>query len=605
MDGEAGQVASTSYPRRGQIYRVGLRVVSLAALMLVLPGFPIFASLTALYISQNGGGSGDGASCANARPAAWFNDTGNWGSGANQIGGGTTIHLCGTFTAPANDTTMLTVHGSGSEGSAITLLSDPNDAATFNSPAWAATGAINVNGNSYVVVDGNGNGAIQNTANGVGLAYQQKTTGIYSANGTNVEIKGWTIGEMYTRAAGSTDSHRYGDAIKVFGNSNGSVHHNTVRGTNYQAIIWGYPGGATTSSINIYNNSLTNFAIGIRVGDGNEGAMLDTALIHDNVISSTNVWDGSTMHCAPIHVFMVHAGTFTAGIQIYNNLIVGDPGGNTTAMVELEQIQSAFVYNNIVRAMNNNPATGLYYTKGIAKAAIAADQGACASAGLCRSNNTVTVTTTTPHNRRTSEWVLITGARNHGFDGAFPITVTGPTTFVYSQTGPDAHSGGGSVFDGVNNAFYNNIAICAPSQKAAFIVNSGGGHTWKNNISACQIGASLGGPDSTVAASDNNIWYGLGSNQFYYQGRFMNFGQWRGLGYDANSSTSVPQLDSNYVPRPGSPAISRGVNLTSLGIAALNRGAPQSFGVSGACGTGCATRLSSGAWDIGAYPGPR
>ena len=74
-------------------------------------------------------------------------------------------------------------------------------------------------------------------------------------------------------------------------------------------------------------------------------------------------------------------------------------------------------------------------------------------------------------------------------------------------------------------------------------------------------------------------------------------------GCDATGSIVVnPNLSSSFMLPSGSAAIGAGTNLTNLGIPGLSQGAPQYFGSSYACGTGCLTRPSSGAWDMGAYP---
>ena len=72
-------------------------------------------------------------------------------------------------------------------------------------------------------------------------------------------------------------------------------------------------------------------------------------------------------------------------------------------------------------------------------------------------------------------------------------------------------------------------------------------------------------------------------------------------GCDAHSITTNPLLNSDSTLQSSSPAKGAGTNLTSLGITGLDTGAPQYFGVNYACGTGCVARLSSGAWDMGAY----
>src|SRR5579863_1276929 len=73
-----------------------------------------------IYIAQIAAGSLNGSSCANAFAYGFFNAAANWGAGSNQIGAGTTVHLCGTFTDSLNGT-LLTAYGSGATGNPITI----------------------------------------------------------------------------------------------------------------------------------------------------------------------------------------------------------------------------------------------------------------------------------------------------------------------------------------------------------------------------------------------------------------------------------------------------------------------------------------------------
>jgi len=90
-----------------------LALMAAAALLSIGGAGGAAASAGTVYVSQSG--SGDGSSCSSARSAAWFNSSSNWGSGATQIGPGTTVRLCGTIT------TGLTFQGNGSSSAPITL----------------------------------------------------------------------------------------------------------------------------------------------------------------------------------------------------------------------------------------------------------------------------------------------------------------------------------------------------------------------------------------------------------------------------------------------------------------------------------------------------
>jgi len=94
------------------------------------------------YFAQSQQGGGGGTSCATARAISWFNSSGNWGSGSNQISPGDTCYLCndgGTITTP------MTTQGSGSSGNEITIKPAPGETVTLRH--------ISINHN-YVILDG-------------------------------------------------------------------------------------------------------------------------------------------------------------------------------------------------------------------------------------------------------------------------------------------------------------------------------------------------------------------------------------------------------------------------------------------------------------------
>jgi hypothetical protein len=94
---------------------------SIANLRAVFFGLCLFLVMAAtaaannIYIAQSSAGAANGSDCADAYAASFFNSSSNWGSGASQIGPGTTVYLCGTIT------TNLTFAGSGTSGSPVVL----------------------------------------------------------------------------------------------------------------------------------------------------------------------------------------------------------------------------------------------------------------------------------------------------------------------------------------------------------------------------------------------------------------------------------------------------------------------------------------------------
>src|SRR5712671_235233 len=136
--------------------------VAISILGLFLIALP--ARANDIYMAQ--GGAGGGTSCANPVDVGFFNNAANWGTGSNQIGPGTTVHLCGTTTTSAGACSFFKFLGSGTSGSPIKLLFEANAILQANYLCnLSSDGTINTNGKSYVTVDLGSNGVVQATAN--------------------------------------------------------------------------------------------------------------------------------------------------------------------------------------------------------------------------------------------------------------------------------------------------------------------------------------------------------------------------------------------------------------------------------------------------------
>jgi hypothetical protein len=146
-----------------------------------------------------------------------------------------------------------------------------------------------------------------------------------------------------------------------------------------------------------------------------------------------------------------------------------------------------------------------------------------------------------------------------------------------------------------NNVFYNpNIVL----EQAIFLddnvtgVNSDSVE-FKNNIIDSPYGNYyyFGSTSDTVGFdASNNVLYN--SDSIYISGSYVNYSTWTGLGYDANSYNSDPNLNANGVPQSGSNAIGNGVNL----------GAPYNVGISpNTTFPNPTTTNQKALWSIGAY----
>jgi len=317
------------------------------------------ASANDIYIAQNATGSANGSSCANAFGVTFFNTSGNWGSGASQIGPETTVHLCGTVS------TALTSHGSGTSGNPITILFESG--AKISMPACPSTGCLDVSGSSYIVINGgtacghiNGpsvaatpcNGIVESTLNGTpgytctagACSSQANTNGVNLCSGC--ELKNLTIRNMYVKDPGnlSDDASNCG-CQGVIGNP-GHIH-NLILHDNLWSVTMGIGSSLEIDHISCYN---TDHCVAV-IGPGSGGSF------HDSEDYSPYNWDttDNVHHHDGIHLYNPSGSTQTASnFQIYNNYFWGDWGGsNTTAYMFIEGNMSSIVaFNNLMIPCN-------------------------------------------------------------------------------------------------------------------------------------------------------------------------------------------------------------------------------------------------------------
>jgi hypothetical protein len=318
--------------------------------------FCLAASQATIYIAQATSGGDTGADCADAHSAAWFNTAGNWGSGSTQIGAGSTVHLCGTFTASAGASGYLSVQGSGSSGNPITVLFESG--AILTAPYWGANGALLASSLSWIIIDGGTSGTVQATANGSALANQQDGSGVVLSSCDHCEVKNLTISNIYVHSSLSDNSGQNTIGINESGGSSSNLHNNTIHDVN-ACIQYTYPGSTTVSNLSIFQNTTYNCNHGITVGDGNTSAVISTVLIYQNSFHDAVSWDDTAdnNHHDGIFAFAVHASSTLTGLQIYNNHVYGDWGIHCTANIYVSQtaggsVNTYYVFNNLLGATN-------------------------------------------------------------------------------------------------------------------------------------------------------------------------------------------------------------------------------------------------------------
>ena len=505
----------------------GLAVCSQAALANVM------------YVAQNASGTTDGSSCANAYAEKFVNTPTNWGSGAKQIGPGTTVHLCGVITTPLN------IYGSGASGNVITILWEPG--ARISVPSGLMV--ILAGSNGYLLFDGGiacgpgttcdaveaanqfgyaagQAGIIEATANGSYLANQNITTQAFSGcNGCHdIEVRNLIIRNLYVHvslsdATVSADSGPYTFNCSMSNTGCGpgtiSIHDSTIH-DNGNAIRLER---ANSTTFNVYNIDFyrNNWAM------ENSGQGTRTLNFHDNHIHDTANWDTTVdkFHHNGLHSYMLNASDSIA-INFYNNLSDGNWGTCCTTALQLytetSQPDNFNVFNNVAIQYPGNLAPAWEY---------AATNGVFA-------NNTALGVLTTPRNVAAMQ-ISGTGIdfQNNavqGYGQYFWIpTGTTFTTFDYNQWGPSGISG---------NAKWAFGSVLANSFSA-----------WKL---ACSCDSHGGNPAQLLVTSTG-------------------------------------------APRAGSPLIGVGANLASLGLVPLNSATSAGSSVT------TLLRPASTAWDAGAY----
>jgi len=520
------------------------RTITLTLAFLILTA--AFSAANDIYIAQNAAGGNTGADCADAHAAAWFNSGANWGSGTSQIGAGTTVHLCGTFTGTPGGS-MLTAQGNGSNGKPITILFESG--ALMTAPYWSSsTGAINIGGRAYVVIDGGTpcgfipgsgtegtcNGVIQNTANGDQLAYQQNSLGIFAQGCSNCEIRNLGIYNIYVHVTNGAFNQQDMTHCIYFSGTGFLIHDNSLHDNGFCV----YSNYTNDSFYQIYDNDIFNNDHGVVIAGADY--VLQNVYIYGNHIHDFANWDcpNNGCHHDGIHAYNGSGGGVT-NAYIYDNVFDGSMGVSMNAMIFMEgtsegtpwtQNGTFYVFNNVI-----------------------ATQGSHSAVQLNIGTNNLLVNNT---------WLSTD-------------QITGDQGFIYQNGG-----GTGSFSSQKNNAMYG----------LGQFESSNGTMTFTGSASSqCDYNVYVNSP-------------GNGSGIWNWQTAGVDTSAittWRLSGCDTHGSytpTGTLNLNSNYVPQGGSVVIGAGTSLYST-----CNGQPVP-GLGALCSDAAGNpRSSSGNWDAGAF----
>jgi hypothetical protein len=490
-----------------------VRIAFIFALLLL----PLRLLAVTTYVSQAGGlYSGAGRDCPGqtAISVATHN--------SSTFSPGQFIEVCGILTSE------IVFPSSGSSGNPITYIFDVN--AGMQGSPFFSTG-ISFNGQSYVTVNGEGSGFIENMLNGTAGAAcpggpcssQAVSKAIDVSNASNVEITGLTFEDLYLHTSVSDTAISDSDVNCVY--TNGIGNNLTIDSNTASDASWclNLQFGNTASGLSIFNNNISRIDHGIALG-GNPSGALSNINIYGNQISSFANWDTTAddYHHDGIHAYG-NSSTIT-NLNIYNNSFSGPASTCSSScmtgyiFIELSaDVTNESIFNNLFTAQSTD--------------------------------------------------IISSGGGLLGvYSGLSPVLIAN-NTVLGGGTGSALCFGANQTMTGVtleNNVFStcNQLTDISHVTFTAFNYN-------------------------VYAAAQSSNAFECGST-FYSSSQFAAF---KTACLEGSSSiyTSSALLNSVGYPQSGSPVLRAGLNLTSLGVAALN---------SDYSGT---PRPGSAAWDVGAY----
>jgi hypothetical protein len=496
------------------------------------------ASATTRYIAQSAGVFSGGTACKGqtAITPETFNGMRNVPGDVN--------YICGTITGDPG-AQLLKPRGNGAEGNPVTIKFDTG--AILQAPYFAPSpngrcgGAICLYGLSYYTVDGQNTGTIQDTANGTGLAYNQKTEAIEGYKCNHCTVENLTIANMYVHTSPNdiTADASAQRCISVSG-SNWLIRHNVMHDSGW-CLYENYDNG--DGNVVITGNTIYNTDHGWMLASQVSGGSSGPFIFDHNTVYGYAVWDtpNDMYHHDGIHCFTSETNGAAAHITllaIYDNSFKGPIGRNATAHVFIE-------------GGKGNGSTPC----------------ADSTSGIAIFNNVAVGDQADP-------------------DGLFGL---------FSGNYTAAHGGG--VF---NNTL---ISTAGSGVGVCFSANSDvGSMTFENNVvSGCN---QLMETDSIPFMPDYNEYADGGGNAFVCHGNFYGpaqFSSWQKcITGDSHSAYKFSlKLSSSNQPQPGSPLINKGINLTSLCSDSLARLCSDYAGnprpATGAWTVGAASTAPSGA----------
>ena len=413
-------------------------------------------------------------------------------------------------------TTAFSGQINGNNGSLITL--QLASGAKFSKPHWGTGGAIYLGAKNYWVLDGGVNGIVEDTDNGSGLGTSADGYGILLEAPSHIVVKNFTVQNIYKRTDSADTSGFAAWAIAVRGTANNFSDIIITNNVIHDAATGIIMEYASgCSDFGVFGNTIYNVNHGIAAPDRTSSSSLTRLVIGNNIVYHWTTWDNPGPNA--FH----HNGVYCWSVQ---------GGTSVLSDVTLFGNQLGPGYGNAFQT------SGMYFEGNVQNVTVYNGLWKC-GAGEYAANGMIAwgATATTPH-----------------------LDVIG-CTFIMDNIGVG-------------------ISVGAAGTRTATI---------KNNLGIGNGGTSMFiaiyNSGSITTTPDYNLGYNFSATQPYSYSvnssiNPKTFSQWQALGFDAHGVTSDPNLDSNYIPQSGSPAIA-GVLLGSpfnIDAANLSRGNPSTMG---------------------------
>ena len=497
-------------------------------ILCALLAMPAMATTRYVASSANTYSAGSGPCTTTAVPTGSYTTitAATWNSTSESAGDITWI--CGGVTATAGNT-VLTFGWDGANGNPLVMNWDTN--AVISAPYFGFGGGVSPNGHSHILLNGGTNGVIKTTANGTNLTYQQANAGIYSyTSGTDLEIENLTVGPIYQIVGQDVANESAWEGTVCIdvdeGYDNVKIHNN-----NMSYCREGLFDAYTTMTLGQFNNNTIDYSSWMLiVGDGINSSTGSGIQINGNLLGphfQAFIPADESVHADGIFFFATNPGSSASG-QILNNYVHGDMCngyGNCTGYL--------FVGSGIV---NTTIGNNMWWqdTSGGGPEALVVIRGGC------QGENNVNFV-----NNTLGGYSSGTKTDGGGCSHVVPTNINFENN-LFAMTGI-AIIAGPTNFNSFSTVDYNDYYNA--STVAAY--GSDTSPTYFNTLANFQAQTIAGGVHPEAHGNNVNPSFNVAAPPYWI------------------SNTTVGTM---------------GVNLSGLGITALDSDAPYTFGTGYACG---------------------